>query len=274
MEQYNGFVSPEMVQPAERYVKAFAQVEAQLNQFGKITLQEMEAVEFQNRMDTKLIFHLDRLPMILAGMKENYQVFEINKYRLNPYQTLYFDTEDLALYLLHHNGKTNRYKIRYRSYLSSDISFFEIKYKNNKGRTIKERIKVPEIATCIDGKASVLLEEITSAKPDQFRPELWVNYSRITFVNINKSERVTVDLALSFKNGTRETGLHDLVIAEVKQMRASAGSPFLKMMKEQGIRSGSISKYCLGTALLCDVKKNNFKKNLMAVNKIINQVKD
>ena len=42
---------------------------------------------------------------------------------------------------MHQNKKLNRYKIRQREYLISDISFFEIKFKSNKGRTIKKRIK-------------------------------------------------------------------------------------------------------------------------------------
>lgn len=273
--ELNKFVAPDVVKPEGVYLSVLSQIENQVSLFEKITLQEMDAVQLQNRMDTKMIFHLNRLPFILDQLITDYRVFEINNYRLNPYQTLYFDTEDWKLYNLHHNEKTNRYKLRFRKYQSSDLIFFEVKYKNNKGRTIKERVKVQEFPDVIDGKAKELLEEISSSPCNLFVPKLWVNYTRITFVSKLNSERVTIDINLSFKNNSKQFMLYDLVIAEVKQGRASTGSSFLKIMKSQGVRPGSISKYCLGVSLIEDkVKKNNFKTKLLAVNKILNQLKD
>jgi hypothetical protein len=251
------FVSPpDRIRAAGRQQQAFVRIEEQLMQFEKITLAEMDAVQLQDRMGTKLIFHLNRLPFFLSEMKREYQVFEINNIRLNPYQTLYFDDENWKLYHMHHNEKTNRFKLRFRSYLSSDLNFFEIKYKNNKGRTIKERIRVPEITTSIEGKSKELLSEVVPENSAVFNPKLWVNYSRITFVSKQKTERVTIDLNLIYKNKDKELALTDLVIAEVKQGRASTESPFLKLMKNNGIRPGSISKYCLGVMML----ENEVKK--------------
>ena len=260
---------------AQAPVKVLKQIEEQVLQFEKISLHEMDAVQLQNRMDTKLIFHIDRLPFILEGMKQHYQVFEIDHGRLNPYSTVYFDDDQWKLYLLHHNEKSNRFKLRFRTYLSSNLSFFEIKYKNNKGRTVKERIKVPEITGTIEGKAAELLAAISPVPASDFLPKLKVNYSRITFVSKEKNERVTIDINMVYSNREKELALNDLVIAEVKQGRASTGSPFLKIMKGQGIRPGSISKYCLGVLLLNpEVKQNNFKIKLISVNKIINKPSD
>jgi len=271
MDNRNNFVSAD---PGGQHAIQ-SQTEEQLLQFQKITLQEMEAVQLQDRMDTKLVFHRDRLPFILARLKDDYLVFEINNCRLSPYQTLYFDDDRWKLYLMHHNEKMNRFKLRYRTYVNSDLSFFEVKYKNNKGRTQKERIKVPCVSNEIDESAAKLMKEITNLEPAGFFPKLWVNYSRITFVSKLKTERVTVDLHLCYKNNDSRIALDDLVIAEVKQGRASSGSPFLRLMKEQGIRAGAISKYCLGVVMLHDnVKKNNFKIKMMTVNKILNTPKD
>lgn len=229
----------------------------------------MDAVQLQNRMDTKLIFPIDSLPSFLEQIKKDYLAFEINGVRLNPYRTLYFDDENWLLYLLHHNQKMNRFKLRYRTYLSSDLSFFEIKHKNNKNRTVKERIKVPGIEFSITENAGKLLHEITGFESSCFVPKLWVHYSRITLVSKSKDERVTLDVNLSYKNEEKEMQLPELIIAEVKQGRSSSNSPFLQLMKHHHIRPGSISKYCLGVALLQEgIKKNNFKMKLRAVEKI------
>ena len=48
---------------------------------------------------------------------------------------------DFDLYHRHHIGRSNRFKVRSRRYVESDLCFFEVKYRNNKGRTIKNRIR-------------------------------------------------------------------------------------------------------------------------------------
>ena len=42
----------------------------------------------------------------------------------------------------HHNGKLNRYKIRFRDYINTKNSFLEVKFKTNKGETIKSRQEI------------------------------------------------------------------------------------------------------------------------------------
>ena len=46
------------------------------------------------------------------------------------------------MYLAHQNGRVIREKIRVRTYVSSGLTFLEVKNKNNKGRTDKKRIRV------------------------------------------------------------------------------------------------------------------------------------
>ena len=275
MTSLEEFTEPELKVQDPRHEEVLKSLEGMLHEFDSISLGDMDAAQLQDRMDTKFYFHIDSLPAILHDMKPHYRVFEINHYRINPYRTLYFDDERRMLYLLHHNRKMNRFKIRYRSYLSSGISFFEVKYKNNKNRTVKERVKVPGIAADIQGDAAGLLNAVTPLPAGRFHPSLWVNYSRITFVSHEKNERVTLDVSLGYKNPRKEKSLHDLVIAEVKQGRASTRSPFLRILKSRAIRPGSISKYCLGMALLEEnLKINNFKPKLLAVQKLLKQPLD
>jgi len=240
-----------------------------LSSFDPITLDEMDSVKLLDRMDTKFTFNVRHLPSILAAVKEHYRVLEINGLKSSRYETLYFDTEDFRLYTVHHNGKLNRYKVRYRSYLDSNQCFFEVKFKTNKGRTIKSRIKRKEIPLTITGRAEDLLVEKSPLIASTLHPALWVYYTRITLVNKAGGERLTIDVNLHYNNYKTEKAYPRLVIAEVKQER-SASSPFLNVMKEKKIADVSISKYCYGIVSTYEhIKKNRFKPKLRTLNKIM-----
>ena len=108
--------------------------------FDPIQLEEMEKVKLMNRTDRKYWFHFDFLPELLQTIKHDYYILNIDGKNQLPYTTTYYDTTKNKMYASHHNGKLNRFKIRRRSYVASRISFLEIKFKSNKGRTIKKRI--------------------------------------------------------------------------------------------------------------------------------------
>jgi hypothetical protein len=244
-----------------------------LSEFEIITLDEMDSVGLMDRTDTKFVFKLDQLPFFLKNIINDYRILDIKGVRASKYETLYFDTEDFRLYMEHHKGKPNRYKIRSRKYVDSNLHFFEIKFKNNKGRTIKGRIKLPEIEQAIHGKSEEFLNSRTNIPANILLPKLWTNCSRITLVNKYSKERLTLDIGLNFKNDQHIKHLPNLVIAEVKQEKATY-SPFIKLMRQKGIKEGSISKYCFGVIFLYDqIKRNNFKPNLLTINKIMYDLK-
>ena len=229
----------------------------------------MDSVKLMDRTDTKFTFNRSQFDAILGDILEEYRVLEIDGKRISRYKTLYYDTEKLNLYTKHHNGELNRYKIRHRSYLESNIGFLEVKFKNNKGRTIKNRIKKLEVPTSWEGDTEIFLTKMLPFEPTLLIPVIWVNYSRLTLVNKTSAERLTIDLELEFIKNKVTKNLNSLVIAEVKQEKRKA-SPFLKIMRKYHIREGSISKYCLGIALTCDdIKKNNFKEKIHTLKHII-----
>jgi hypothetical protein len=241
-----------------------------LNLFQPISLTEMDEVALMNRVDTKYVFVLEQLPLILKQIQNDYRILDINNVRINKYESLYFDTKNLDLYYHHHRGKANRYKIRFRKYVETNLLFFEVKFKTNKDRTIKDRIKQDEIGKFITGTAEELMLNTTTLKSSELEPKIWINYSRITFVSKNALERVTIDLNLSFKNDIQEKTIDNLVIAEVKQGKFHL-SPFIKIMKKYHIRQKAISKYCYGIVTLYNViKQNNFKPKLILIKKILN----
>ncbi|MBI3521341.1 MAG: polyphosphate polymerase domain-containing protein [Bacteroidetes bacterium] len=230
----------------------------------------MDGVKLMDRTDTKFTFHISELTTILQEAKSSYRILDVEGNRISRYKTLYYDTQDFDLYNKHHSGKLNRYKIRHRTYVESNLGFLEVKFKNNKGRTLKTRIKETDIPALNSGKAFSFLEKTLPFSPLDLLPKLWINYSRITLVNKASAERLTLDLYLEFeKDGVKQL-MDELVIAEVKQ-DSKIASPFVTIMRNKHIRQGSISKYCFGVAsTFSEVKKNNFKQKLSNVLKIIN----
>jgi len=248
-----------------------------ISSFEPITLQEMDSVKLMDRTDTKFVFQLGMLPGILEEIKPFYRLLEINGTRCHRYESLYFDTDDFELYNSHHNGKLNRFKLRYRKYTNTNgLTFFEVKFKNNKDRTIKKRVKAEKISNGISGKQEEFLRKITPFSPEIFSPKLWVHYYRMTFVNKVLRERLTVDIGLNYAKPSSENLPHavqvpQLVIAEAKREHAAMISPFIRALRRHAVRAGGISKYCFGIASLYEeVRKNTFKERISYIYKTIN----
>jgi hypothetical protein len=85
----------------------------------------MDGVKLMDRTDTKFTFNINELPDSFR-MKQKITIvyWNVEGNRISRYKTLYFDTQNFALYNQHHCGKLNRYKIRHRTYVESNIRFF------------------------------------------------------------------------------------------------------------------------------------------------------
>jgi len=243
-----------------------------LNNFLPITLEEMDSVKLMTRTDIKYVFHINKLESVLNKLCDNYKILEINGKRYNNYETIYFDTHDFKMYHQHHNGKLNRNKVRFRKYLDSGVHFFEIKFKNNKGRTIKERIKRKNKDACITDKAEDFLKLKTNFNSNMLSSKITINYSRITLVNKEFRERLTIDTDIKFSNNEHEKYMPELVIAELKR-DSNLKTKFIDVMKDFKIVKGSFSKYCFGIIYLNEnIKKNNFIQKLLTIKKICNEL--
>lgn len=250
----------------------FRAIANQIADFTPISLGEMDGVKLMDRVDVKYLIPLALMPELLQQLQESYRVLEVEECRLCPYKTLYYDTPNLDLYKAHQNGARNRYKIRARDYVQSDLSFFEIKFKNNKGRTKKTRIRQSQIIPTLgEAQADFLKKTTEKVCPEGLKGVIWVNYHRITLVNKTSAERLTIDLNLTFQQDVQLKQYPELVIAEVKQEKANA-SPFIELMRQYRLKEGGISKYCFGMiSLYHHIKQNTFKQHLRKVSKIIAQ---
>ena len=240
--------------------------------FDPITLSEMDTVQLMNRVDTKFVFTLEKLVEILAQLKSSYFLLNVEGVLLSDYESLYFDGDDFKFYFDHHNKKVSRYKVRYRKYVHSNLSFLEIKHKN-KGRTDKSRIRVDDIPSEMSDNDFDFVKT-TGIEGEKLVPSLLNNFSRLTFVNKAMNERLTIDLNLTFKWKDKVEKVDDIVIAELKQGKAMRNSPFYQLMKKNGIRPLKISKYTVGVIMLYgqkNIKYNRFKKKLLKLQKLQNE---
>lgn len=245
-------------------------IETVLLEYPSISLAEMADVRLMNRVDTKYTTSFSLLPEFLKRLRADYFAQEINGSRINPYRTMYLDTHDRRMYLDHHNGRRTREKVRVRAYVDTQMTFLEVKNKNNKGRTKKKRIPLSEMKSYLHREAETFIGEHAKFSLGELIPSLENSFHRITLVNRKKTERLTIDVNLAFRNpsGGAEVQMNDLVIIELKQ-DGNLPSFAKGQLADLHIHSVGISKYCLGTILTApEVKSNRFKEKIRLLNKI------
>ena len=167
--------------------------------FQPLSLSEMSGVKLMNRTDTKFVTTLTMLRQLLQMAQTDYYVQEIDGQRNMLYDTTYFDTDHYDMYNVHQHGHCNRQKIRFRTYVSSNLQFMEVKTKNNHGRTKKKRIEVSDMDLHDDVKREFLGRTLRY-DIDCLMPHMHNYFHRITLVNKGKTERLTIDTQLKFNN--------------------------------------------------------------------------
>ena len=243
-----------------------------LDRFSPISLDEMSSIRLMNRIDSKYLANEAQLTRLLDMAQGEYLVQSINGIRQSEYSTLYLDDRFNTMYLNHHNGRLTRQKVRIRTYIDTNDHFFEIKLKNNHGRTKKKRIHLTGADTYIQDGAAEFLEEnaMLSIPLSDLMPKVANHFKRITLVNNARTERLTIDRHLSFHNN--ETGvdrnMDNLVVIEVKR-DGNTYSPIQDLLRELRIFPSGFSKYCIGMALTTpQIKRNMFNERIRKIEKI------
>ncbi len=241
-----------------------------LRRFEPVGLLDIREAALQDRVDIKYVLTFAQLLEVLPALSKDYKILEVSGNRLNHYRTLYFDTPAFDLYNMHVNGRADRYKVRSREYADTSFSVFEVKHKTRKDRTIKERMVTEKPLVNISGTDKEWLGAVMPASSMKLEPKIWNSFSRITLVNCNSCERVTIDLNIAFSSEQKAINLDHLVVIEAKLESAGCRSPFVEMMRSKHIHEQSFSKYCIGISMLYEqVKKNSLKPQLLQINKII-----
>lgn len=242
--------------------------------FSTISLEEMEKVRLMNRIDSKYITNESNLRALLEIISQRYYVQEIESMHNMPYSTLYFDTPDADMFYQHVRGKKTRQKIRTRIYEGSmDIPFLEIKMKNNKGRTRKKRVLMEngeELLTYLD-----FLTKHTNYEIGSLIPQVRNHFRRVTLVNLEMTERITIDTDIQFQNivSLQEKKLHNLGIIEWKRDGVSCKSGLENILRSLHIHESGFSKYCMGMALTNPILRHNrLKPKIRLMEKIISRI--
>lgn len=243
----------------------------------------MSGIRLMNRTDTKFVTNIATLRKLLKLAVWQYRAQEIEGKRQARYYTMYFDTPDMQMYTCHHSGHANRQKLRIRSYVDSGLNFLEVKTKNNHKRTRKKRTTMfdfdplaPARDIAFDShdvnfkEYDSFLRENLWYKPEIMEEAIENRFNRITLVNNNKTERLTIDTDLCFHNihTGNDCSLPELAIIELKR-DGLVPSPILALLNELRIKPLGFSKYCIGTALTNpDIRQNRFKQRLHALEKL------
>ncbi|MBN1252447.1 MAG: hypothetical protein JXR51_11175 [Bacteroidales bacterium] len=236
--------------------------------FNTVSFSDFEDISFKNSVETKYILNSKKLNKLLNQVKHKYYILSVNDKRIHENTNKYYDTEDLKIYHDYHNGKRNRYLIRNFEKERQNNNYLEIKFHSNSGKVIKYKKKSVSM-DIINPNNKSFIEQYSPYNPDNLMLMLKNQYSRIVLIHKSKKEKVSIDINLQYTDKSNKLNLSNIAIIEVKQDKLFINSEFISALRKKNIHKTSLSKYCIGIALLNDnVKKNKFKQNLLAIYKI------
>ncbi len=247
------------------------EIRALVGRLERITLEEMSGIRLMNRIDTKFVTNKQKLVKLLELVDGKYYAQFIDGTDIATYMTTYWDTDDHTFYMAHHNGRSPRQKVRVRTYVGSGITYLEVKTKNNHGRTKKKRIRV-QSQEVLDGGNEFLRTQMSHNLKD-IHPTVRNHFHRITLVNYEKTERLTIDFDVQFDNieTDKHSGTGQLVIIELKR-DGNVSSPITDILRQLRIKPSGFSKYCIGSVMTNpSLKQNMFKPKLVTINRLVNR---
>ncbi|UBV44850.1 polyphosphate polymerase domain-containing protein (plasmid) [Deinococcus taeanensis] len=237
-----------------------------LQGFRSISLADTQAAALMDRVEYKYLSTLPLVCDLLPALWAHYHALDISGTRLQGYSSVYHDTLDFSMYRAHHNGQARRHKVRYRQYRATGQTFMEVKLRDPKGRTRKERTLMTPGTDLPAAQAAFLAGHLPALGTAQLEPKLRVDCDRLTLVNVPRQERLTFDLnlTLSSPDGAVTRTFPDLVVIELKCAGGVTQSAFLPFAQQQALRGQPFSKYGVGCALLYPtLKRNAFKPQLL-----------
>ena len=223
----------------------------------------LDGAALQTRVDRKFLLTPEELTAFVELLQGKFKIMEIDGQRVFDYESTYFDTPDFEQYRAHRQGRRRRYKVRSRTYVDTGLCMFEIKTKGLRGATVKHRRQqCPTLAGELTEENDRFLVDVLQSEYGQsvpaLQPVLDSAYSRATFADPVDGERVTCDVDLHYwdrleqvtdsRAGRRDARGPELIVVETKTVDGRGISD--QALAELGIREESMSKYCLGVAML------------------------
>lgn len=230
-----------------------------------VDLAELEAfAALLTRRDRKYIVPLPAAVELVEGLAGGARALQIAGRRCFRYESVYFDTPDRASYLGAARRRSRRYKVRTRSYLDAGRCLLEIKTRDPRGRTVKERREhAIELRDSIDAADRVFLRScpLIGSGVLGLEPALVTRYARATLL-VDGDARVTIDTDVEARTPDgRLVVLAGMAIVETK----SGGPPSAadRILWSLGRRPTRVSKF--GTSLAAlrpDLPSNTWTRAL------------
>ena len=238
--------------------------------FEPVSALEIEKVKFSDREEINYTFQNSLLPSLIESTKGYYSILTNNDKNYSTYKLLYFDTPKNRFYIDAHNGKRNRFVVRFRQCVETNSTYFEIKYINKKGRTRKKKIKVDNIKTTLGKEELALLKKVMRKKKAcKLQPRLICDFKRITLKAKQANDQVIIDGNIKFTYNNSDTHILDLSLVKIKQERYTGASKFIEILRDHGVRRGQMSNYEQGMSIFASQKTNIYKEKNSRINKII-----
>ncbi len=212
----------------------------------------LAAADLQTRTDRKYLVPPVIFEAFVDGIRDSYRVLDIGGLRTFRYESVYFDTPELASYLGAARGRRRKFKVRTRTYLDSGESVLEVKTEGGREQTLKERLPYRiELRDRIDATGAAFIEELIALDggAGALQPVLTTRYARTTLVDLERGARITCDADLELTDPAGgHAAMRDHVLVETKA--ASTAGHADRLLWQLGVRPATISKYCVGLAAL------------------------
>lgn len=239
--------------------------------FAPATKDLLASRQLLRRIDSKYIVPLSSVMELLGSVARDYAALHTRAGMWAIYRSLYFDTSDLRCFHDHRRGRRIRHKVRIRHYPDRELSFLEVKTKQNDAFTGKQRLELPYGQESLFERERSFLCEVVGCDL-AWVPSARVDYRRLSLIAFAAEERVTIDHALeiAMPNGPSRA-LGAFTVVEIKQAKRFA-SPMVQRLVEHGFRERSLSKYVAAIATLHpNEPKNRLLPALRGVAKIAAQ---
>jgi len=216
-----------------------------------IELDDLDAAAaLQTRVDRKYVLTTEQVDRLVQGLPADVVVLEINGRRSFTYESTYFDTPDHASYLGAALRRPQRFKVRTRWYVESNLCRLEVKLRDRRGRTVKFRTDhAAQARHLLTPAAMEFLQEFREVAPHaaSLAPTLTTRYRRTTLML--DATRMTIDrdvVCTSSGGGIATFGA--AVVVETKS--GLNPSEFDRLLWAQRIRPQPLSKFGVGCAVL------------------------
>ena len=227
-----------------------------VERFDTLGLADLTAgAELLTRVDRKYVLSPDQAAALLDGLDARTLVLAIDGRRRFQYESVYFDTPDLLSYRQSALRRRRRSKVRTRSYLDTGGAFLEVKTRDSRGTTVKDRTPYdPSDRDRLTPAALGFIDQTLAARGHaalaaaELTPTLVTRYRRLTLLPPESGVRVTVDTDLVWNYRRNALAVPGLVILETKS--GSRPCDVDRLLWRAGHRPAAISKYGTGLAAL------------------------